>query len=188
MPFKAKDQQGSIVLATDFKSVLEIRKNFPKGRLFCPFCQTLMFPRKRQNTSLHFVHTHPCTTVMEHHPESPEHLQGKLEISKYFQEVYKGMIDAQEAFIEIEHPISEAGKNGRIADVAVVFSTGYRIIGECQLAKIEAADIYQRTQDYYSISADVLWFLGGAADTPENRQAAVDLDVFAGTINFTYST
>ncbi|WP_338429801.1 competence protein CoiA [Synechococcus elongatus] len=188
MPFKAKDQQGEIVLATDFKSVPEIRQKFPKGTLFCPFCQTLMFPRKRRNTSLHFVHTHPCTTTMEYHPESPEHLQGKLEISKYFQSIYKEMINDKEAFIEIEHPIPEAGKNGRIADVAVIFSTGYRIIGECQLARIEAADIYQRTQDYYSVSADVLWFFGGAADTKENRQVAIELDVFAGTLSFTYAT
>jgi competence protein CoiA len=94
---------------------------------------------------------------------------------------------SQCARVEVEYSLVKCGEHGRVADVALVYDNGNLLICECQLAKITSNELEKRTLDYYSIGADVLWFLGKEADTPENRNWLRKMFGSVGRIDFTYT-
>jgi competence protein CoiA len=151
--------------APSFTNGHQIRMQFP--HLKCPFCESDVFPRDRQGFLLHFVHKTGCTTTLEHHPESIEHLKGKAYLAQRLSQELKqhGSID-----VFLEYVIPEAGEHGRIADVAAVFPTGYVLVYECQLASITTDQLQKRTDDYASAGADVVWWFGKAANNYTNKE------------------
>jgi competence CoiA-like predicted nuclease len=177
---------GDRIFAASHPSGHSLRSTYPLGNLICPHCDQVVFPRERQGFVLHFVHQHPCTSSIERHPESPEHEQGKAELVKYLRTQIQGDTN-KTAKIEVEHRLPQCGENGRIADVALVYENGNILICECQLARITVDELERRTRDYYSIGADVIWFLGGEADTTENRTWLRSVFGAVGKLDFTYT-
>jgi competence protein CoiA len=148
----------------DFSSGLEIRSKYPVKELRCPFCDGEVYPRDRQGFVLHFAHNKGgCSTQLGHHPESREHLRGKAYLAQLLKLALSGYSSAP---VFLEYPLPEAGQHGRIADVAAVFPSGYILAYECQLASISVEEIQQRTIDYANAGVDVVWWLGGRANTP----------------------
>lgn len=158
------------VYAPDFKSGHEIRSKYRHGDLTCgcPDCGALVFPRDRKGFALHFVHQRNCESQFNYHPVSPEHERGKELIRELFT---AELADYSDVKVEFELPVKEAN---RIADVAIVYPTGYLLIGECQLASITTTELEARTNDYESAGADVIWWLGKDADTAANRTWCID--------------
>jgi competence CoiA-like predicted nuclease len=150
-----------------FNSRSDICRAFGQDNFICPFCYEKVFPRDRKNYILHFFHKSRCSSrsYFEYHPESLKHILGK----KFIQESLKKQFCDFEVDILLEFSIPEAGKNGRIADVAVIFPAGFMMIYECQLASITSEKIEQRSKDYLSVGAQVRWLLGKSADTTANR-------------------
>ncbi|MGL4379288.1 MAG: competence protein CoiA [Microcoleaceae cyanobacterium] len=169
MPLTALHKpSGQRLISCDFSESWEINKQFKKGDLVCPFCGIQMFPRggiSKQRT-LHFVHTSECTTTLGYHPESPEHLAGKVHLAKLLKAQISEYSDVE---IIIEYPMPSAGKNGRIADVAALWPSGWVTVYECQLSAISPIDLEMRTIDYERVGADVFWFFGGNANTLQNQ-------------------
>lgn len=178
-------QTGEKIKAVQYGTGHALRSQFSLGDLVCPFCDEIVFPRERKGFVLHFVHRHPCTSTLDRHPESPEHEQGKLELAKFLRQQIQD--DPQKvATIEVEYRMPECGQNGRVADVALVYENKNLLICECQLAKITTDELEQRTKDYYAAGADVLWFLGGEADTTENRAWLRSMFGSVGRLKFSY--
>jgi competence CoiA-like predicted nuclease len=178
---------GERVKAAYYKSAHELRSKYSLGDLVCPYCEGVMFPRYREGFILHFVHRGNCESPVDRHPESMEHEEGKLVLAKYLKEKIKEDNDPT-AKIEVEYHLPECGENGRIADVALIYDNGNLVVCECQLAKITPHELEQRTREYLSIGADVLWFLGGEADTSENRAWLRSVFGSVGRIEFSYGT
>jgi competence CoiA-like predicted nuclease len=174
------------VKAIEHKTGHAIRSKFALGDLICPLCDEVVFPREREGFVLHFAHCHSCTSTIARHPESPEHEQGKLELAKFLRQQIEGDLN-QCAKIEVEYRLPECGEHGRVADVALVYDNGNLLICECQLARITTNELEQRTCDYYAIGADVLWFLGGEADTPDNRTWLRSMFGSVGRLDVTYT-
>lgn len=181
----AVDGQGERVRARAFKSAHEIRIKYGKGELRCPFCKEVVFARERPGFVLHFVHRSPCTSSVAHHPESPEHEQGKMELAKLLNQQIKDEVVGT-AEIRVEYHLPNCGEHGRIADVALVYGNGNLLIAECQLSPITPDELEQRTRDYQSIGADVLWFLGKDADTEQNRTWVRSVFGAVGRLEFNY--
>jgi competence protein CoiA len=163
-----------------------IRAEFPLGDLICPFCDQTVFVRERKGFIRHFVHTVNCKSKIARHPESPEHEQGKYELAKFLSQQIKDDPN-QCAKVEVEYRLEKCGEHGRVADVALIYDNGNLLICECQLSKITSNELQKRTLDYYAIGADVLWFLGNDADTPDNRSWLRSMFGSVGTINFVYT-
>jgi competence CoiA-like predicted nuclease len=178
---------GERIVAARHESAHELRSKYSFGDLVCLHCEGVMFPRSREGFVLHFVHRGTCESPVDRHPESLEHEEGKFVLAKYLQERIKED-ENPIAKIEVEHPLPECGENGRIADVALVYDNGNLVVCECQLARITPHELEQRTRDYLSIGADVLWFLGGEADTSENRAWLRSVFGSVGRIEFNYGT
>lgn len=181
----AIDKDKNRVKAISYKSSHEIRLQYPLGALKCQFCEQTLFPRERKGFVLHFVHQHPCTSMAAKHPESPEHEEGKLQLVKMFHEQFK-TDPTTPVTVEVEHYLPHCGQYGRVADVALVYKNGNLLIAECQLFRTTPDELEQRTRDYQAIEADVLWFLGKEADTPENRAWLRQVFGAVGRISFSY--
>jgi len=179
-------KSGKRVKAYHHKTGHAIRSKFPLGELTCPFCEEVVFPRERQGFVLHFAHCHLCSSTISRHPESPEHEQGKFELAKFLQQQIKDD-PKQCAKVEVEHQLPKCGEHGRVADVALVYENGNLLICECQLSKITTNELEKRTRDYYSVGADVIWFLGGEADTSENRTWLCSMFGSVGRLDFVYA-
>jgi competence CoiA-like predicted nuclease len=177
---------GERIKAIEHKTGHAIRSKFPKGELICPLCNEMVFARERKGFVLHFVHRNFCSSTIDRHSESPEHEQGKYELAKFLSKQIKDD-SSQCARIEVEYRLPDCGENGRIADVALVYDNGNLLICECQLSKITFNELEQRTRDYYAIGADVLWFLGGYANTAENRTWIRSRFGSVGTLDFVYT-
>lgn len=165
MPLTARVKDtGERISSLDFKTGHEIRLKYKKGDLISPYpdCDTIVTPRDRDGFVLHFVHATAPETSFNHHPESPEHQRGKRLIAEVFAKELEPLSDIKILF---EYPIGN-----RIADVAVVYPTGWVLVGECQLAAITTDELQQRTDDYAANGCDVIWWLGGKADTITNRE------------------
>jgi competence CoiA-like predicted nuclease len=162
---------NTVISASDFSSSLEIRKTYPKEAIVCPFCKTQMTPIKRRNSILYFRHNQKCSSSMEYHPESYQHLLGKTILAKHLKNELAGVSDVE---VIVEYPIPEAGENGRIADVAAIFPTGFIIVYECQLASITTEMLEKRTKDYEKAGVDVTWFLGEKAASQSNKDWCIE--------------
>ncbi|MBR9871485.1 MAG: hypothetical protein GYB26_10125 [Gammaproteobacteria bacterium] len=149
------------------------RRDLKKGSLQCRHCGEDFYIRGSEFSSprTHFVHfsKEDCEQSQLCHPESPEHLFFKEylynHLAKEFQEYTT-------CTLALEYRIPEAGAHGRVADVAALFPNGWIVCHEIQLAAISTEELTQRTEDYRSAGADVIWWFGGNADTETNRQWA----------------
>jgi competence CoiA-like predicted nuclease len=168
MPLTANCEDNKRICALDFKDAHEIRAKYNQDTLTCPFCNIFVHPRQREGYLTHFVHKSLCSTKLAYHPESPEHLLGKEVLFKHLKEQVK----EYDVEVQIEYPIPEAGENGRIADVAAIYKTGYVLIYECQLSAITTDKLEQRTIDYEKEGCEVVWWFGKSADTEANRNWA----------------
>lgn len=169
MPFIAIDtyNDGQRVDATDYD---DLHEQFPRDergrdRLLCQLCRQPMFPREGSYAA-HFVHYQECTSDYKAHPESREHRAGKRFVRDHLREIYP------EARVELEVPI-ESRK--RIADVLVVFESGWWVAHEVQLASITPRKLEERTRDYALEGIDVTWWFGSNM-TVECRQWVKDRD------------
>ena len=181
----AVNQAKERIVAAHHKSAHEIRSKYPPGSLQYPFCEQSVFSREHKGFVLHFVHQHSCTSDVARHPESPEHEEGKLKLAKFLKEQIKDEPE-QNAAVEVEYHLPNCGEHGRITDVALVYKNGNLLIAECQLSRITPNELEQRTRDYLSVRADVLWFLGKEADTTENRTWLRSVFGAVGRIEFEY--
>lgn len=153
------------ICSLDFASGHEIRDKYPLGSLTCPFCGGVVSAVDREDYVLFFRHhKSECTATLEHHPESLEHLLGKKFLAERLSLGLQKTSHSKNCSVEIEYPIQGAGENGRIADVALVYSNGNILIQECQLSPITTDELEQRSCDYRLAGVpDVTWFLGPRA-------------------------
>lgn len=139
------------------------RKELKSGELLCPFCQGPMIVRAGLIRIPHFAHYSQCTSELDRHPESLEHLLGKAELAR---KLRKALSEYGRVEIDLEVPIPEAG---RVADILVTFPMGWRVAHEVQLSPVTVEVLQERTRDYLGAGIDVQWWLGGKAATPANR-------------------
>jgi len=144
------------------------RTQIDKSRLGCKFCSGKMSIRQGLLRARHFYHLSACTSDFARHPESAEHNIGKELIAKHVKEFWK---EYSEVNIDYEYPISEIK---RIADIAMIFPSGWIVVHEIQLASITNEQLQKRTEDYNSIGIDTFWWLGKSAKTPENQKWCIE--------------
>lgn len=168
MPFKALDSNKNSVCTFDFSNRIELIDKYPDG-FTCPYCRQKMYARKPTNRILHFYHSAKCTSSIEHHPETMEHLLSKQAL---YYEICNEIKKANNTRlkVEIEYPVKEAGEHGRIADLMITYHGQPYIAIECQLASITTELLRKRTYDYAEQGIDVIWFIGKNADHQNNRQ------------------
>jgi competence CoiA-like predicted nuclease len=161
MPLIARDRQTRDRI--DITRIANPRETLKAADIMCQFCEQPMIIRAGLIVRPHFAHKAACPTTYIGHPESTEHLLGKLMVAE---RLLQYMPDYAAAQIEFEYPIPEVN---RIADIMVVFPCGWRVAHEVQLASITTEVLQQRTKDYLNAGIDVFWWLGKHADTPANR-------------------
>lgn len=160
MPFVA--MQRSTGRRIDITRVANPAKDIDRTDIVCPHCEARMTVVSGAVVVSHFRHVVTCTSPMNQHGETIEHLIGKRYVADYLRG-YHGTT----ATIDFEVPIAEVS---RIADVMVVFQNGNRVAHEIQLASITAEELEQRTADYWIAEVDVVWWLGKSAYTDNNRE------------------
>lgn len=150
-------------------NILEVddpRLTIPKGDIKCPMCEGELTVVAGAVVVKHFRHKVTCSSTVERHAESIEHLVGKWHVWNYCRNTYGDSVR-----VEIEVVIPEVNRQ---ADLMVYFKTGYREAHEVQLSPITKEYLSQRTVDYLKAGIDtVVWWLGKSADTPTNRQWSV---------------
>lgn len=152
----------------DITKMTNPRLEIEKSRLVCRFCNGKMLIRQGLVRAKHFSHLSECTSDFERHPESPEHNMGKELIATHVKSHWKEFAAVK---IEFEYPLPEIK---RIADIAMVFPSGWVVVHEIQLATITNEQLQKRTEDYNSIGIDTFWWLGKGADSPANRKWSID--------------
>lgn len=173
MPFVARlKETGERV---DITTLDNPKARLKSGDVVCQLCEAPMTVRNEHlrlgfKVSAHFSHLpdHECSSDYDAHPESPEHLFAKRYMRDRLTEFY-----GQWALpdIELEVPIRmEWRARGRIADIMVSHKMGWREVHEIQLAAITPQELQERTDDYRNSGIDVIWWLGGKADTRTNRE------------------
>lgn len=143
-------------------------RDYPKGSLLCPECATIMFPRFRAGYINHFVHTvsdKPCS--IKGNNESIEHLMLKRDVWEQCQKAYP------DCEVRIEYPLIQDKKVVRVADVMVLFPSGYGLAFEIQLSKIPLKDFQDRTYSYHEHGYDVQWIVPEST-TNEVKQWLLD--------------
>ena len=140
------------------------RIKIEKKRLVCKFCNGSVSIRHGLVRAKHFYHLQPCTCDFERHPQSAEHNLGKELVSNHVKEFWKEFSKVQ---VHYEYALPDIK---RIADIAMIFPSGWVVIHEIQLSSITNEQLQNRTNDYNSLGADVIWWLGKSADTLANRK------------------
>lgn len=168
MPLSALTENNKTIYSFTFASALKIRE--AHSSLKCTCCGGEMFPRGRKGAIIHFVHKQKCTSPISSHPESLEHLSGKVHVYKMLLNETRGTNYRP----EIEYRLSSCGQKGRIADIAVTLNGQPFLVFEIQLCSITADKIKERIDDYEQCGIESVWFLGKAADTNENRRYIYD--------------
>lgn len=126
----------------------------------CPACGAEMrFRRGRRRgdgfDTDHFYHlVAACTSTVRSHDESEEHFRAKERILTGLPLIYP---DYQEASGVLEHIFT---KINRKADVVFFFPDGEIDVHEAQFSPITLDELQERTRDYHSIGARVIWYLG----------------------------
>lgn len=176
MPFIAKHkltgERVDISLLENPKLVLK------SGDCVCAMCDVPMSIVSTALVTSHFRHFTTCTSDYTAHPESPEHLAGKLFIQSWLN---KNLAEYSDAVFELEVQIPEVR---RVADVMVTFPMGWRIAHEIQLSPITNEKLEERTNDYFKAGIDINWWLGGKADTYGNRDWCISNFGFYRSLKF----
>ena len=87
--------------------------------------------------------------------ESWEHLEGKAFVASQLQQM-----TGPTATVEFEHILKLPDGRRRIADIAVVFPSGFVEVHEIQLSPISVDELEARTDDYASLGLPVQWWIG----------------------------
>lgn len=162
MPFIAKlISTGERV---DITRIENPRQSLRAADIVCQLCGEPMIVKAGLIVRPHFAHKTQCTSDYAAHPESLEHLATK----RYLADALRaGAPEYFDVPIDFEVPVPEVR---RVADLMITFPTGHRIAHEVQLASITTEELQARTNDYLHAGIDVVWWLGGSADTPANRE------------------
>ena len=170
MPFVARlKTTGERVDITQYPSPRDV---FRKGDCVCQMCGAELgiraeYSRLGYKVSAHFYHFRECQSEYGAHPESYEHLMAKVLLREKLLEFYRQYGNPQ---IDLEVPIPMAWRaRGRIVDLLVTWTMGWREAHEIQLASITPQELEERTNDYARAGIDVIWWLGGRAATSANR-------------------
>jgi competence protein CoiA len=162
MAFIAKRKEtGERIDITTIEYPREVLK---AGDCLCQVCDAPMIIKAGLVRQHHFAHTARCTSDYQCHPESPAHREAKRFLATHLREAFS---EYTHAVIEYEVPIPEVK---RIADLLVMFPTGWRVAHEVQLAAITIEQLQERTNDYTLAGIDVVWWLGKSANTLTNRE------------------
>ena len=159
---------------SDVIEILDITKfsnpilQIDKNRLVCKLCGGRVSIKHGLRIAKHFFHLSACTSDFEKHPESLEHNLGKELIAEH---VKKNWEEYSSVEIVYEYQFPEIK---RIADVAMIFPSGWIVVHEIQLASITNEHLKKRTEDYNSIGIDCFWWLGKSADTTGNQAWCMD--------------
>lgn len=137
------------------------RAQIRKGDLVCKLCGEPMGIRQGLVRAWHFYHLAVCTSDYAQHPESAEHLSAKQHILEFMCGQFKESLDSAET----ECALPEIN---RVADVLLIFKTGWRVAHEAQLSSITTGELAKRTADYRRAEIDVYWWLGRGAATETN--------------------
>lgn len=150
----------------DITTVESPRSIWKPGDVICPLCGEPMIVKSGLIKIPHFAHKVTCNTDYRSHPESAEHIAGKLFVAEQI-EKHVAQWDYVGHVVEFEYPVREVK---RIIDVALLFPSGWIVAHEVQLANITVEDLEERTNDYARAGVDVVWWLGKRANTPSNRE------------------
>ena len=160
MPFVAK--RRSTGERIDITKVSDPRRELDRKDLQCQFCEADMVLKAGQILRPHFAHKKKCNSEYRSHPESIDHLSAKAEIAYLLKHKWGDEVD-----VEFEYALPE---RKRIADVMVIWKTGWMQAHEIQLAGISMQELEERTNDYRAEGIDVIWWLGKRAATEHNRE------------------
>jgi competence CoiA-like predicted nuclease len=160
MPFVARHAVTHARI--DITQLPNPRQALQADQILCQVCEERMIVRQGLIIRPHFAHMRACPLAYASHPESPEHLLGKEQVSTWLRQ----QPDFADATVELEVPI-HARK--RIADILVTFRQGHKIAVEIQLASITTEALKDRTEDYLNDGTDVIWVFGrDALRSPAN--------------------
>ena len=87
--------------------------------------------------------------------ESWEHLEGKAFVANQLQPLVGPTVS-----VAFEYMVSLPSGRRRIADVALIYPSGFVEVHEIQLASISVDEIEQRTDDYASAGIPAQWWIG----------------------------
>lgn len=170
MPFIAKHiKTGKLVAMDSDQTLHQVRLNYQKGDFCCPECGRTLFPRGGKRLA-HWFHqarrddSVNCPLLGKR--ESLLHMTAKRDVKHWLEERYQD--DQKEVSIVYEHRFASAGSHGRIADVAVLYPSGWHRAIEIQVSDIEQEDLRKRTEDYTNAGIDVTWFFGRDVYTKEH--------------------
>jgi competence protein CoiA len=173
---------GSDRVRVDITKLNNPRQELPGAPYICAMCEGEMFPKIGSVIAPHFAHKHKCTSTIGHHPESPEHESGKTKIAQYLRNRYAKTGEVVD--IEVILPLAN-----RRADIMVTGSNGqWRTAHEVQLSPITPAELEERTTDYAKEGVEIVWWLGGKANTDENRNWCLLYSGTCGIIEFSTET
>ena len=144
------------------------RTEIEKGQCVCPYCGGDLFIKDGLLKTAHFAHYSACDSDIKRHAESIEHLQLKNLIPEAVKHIpAKWIFSGNSVTWEFEVIIPEIN---RVADVISTFPGGWKIVHEAQLSAITVEQFRDRTLDYERMGMDVLWWIGGSADTQVARE------------------
>jgi competence CoiA-like predicted nuclease len=159
MPFVALDSEAKKrVCIMDHPKP---RETLSGKTLVCPLCAEKLTIVSGLIRVLHFRHAAECSTTLDHHPQSEEHILGKQKAAVFLAREYPGWT------LDFEVPMPDIN---RVADVTASSGLGETVVAEIQLSSITTEDLEMRTKAYRSKGVDVYWFLGKSAQTPANTR------------------
>lgn len=145
------------------------RRQLRKGLIFCPCGDHQLLVRQGVVNVPHFAH-YPKTACdfekLQGERESPEHQALKLYIAKQYR---KNHPDSR---VYLERRIL-GGK--RIADVLIEYESGNVMAVECQLSRITAGKVLERTEDYHRAGIEVYWIFRNSILTYPFVKAIADV-------------
>jgi competence protein CoiA len=140
------------------------RESLVKDDLVCPLCSKPLIIRAGFVRIAHFAHKQECTSDYQSQPETQEHLLAKQYLAAEIKNIWK---EYSSASVELEYVVEECK---RVADLAMIFPSGWIVAHKIQLSAITTEELNERTKDYTDAGIDVVWWLGKSADTKDNRQ------------------
>jgi competence CoiA-like predicted nuclease len=173
MPFIAVRKATSERI--DITQIRFPKAELKRGEIVCQICGADLIIRDRHFRKgvpirSHFAHLGNCNGQFEAHPESLEHLVGKVFVKEYLERLYEPVHQGYQIYFEAQIEMQWRPK-GRIADILVDWpDNGWKEIHEIQLASITPGELQERTDDYARAGCSVTWWLGGRADNKVNRE------------------
>jgi hypothetical protein len=183
MPLVAMNQKNERVELWRYstEAMLKMRDKLKAGsKAYCPECGGEMTIKAINSPHYvaHFAHLPSAQSEGCEYGrgESQEHLAAKSAIANYI----SGFAFYAGATVHIEYKlvIPNGYKPTRRADVVAIMPTGDIHVHEAQLSRITTETLRERTSDYRQVSAEVVWWLGGNAERPENEFEAKLLSIF----------